>query len=613
MECQRLRAARHTLCIAALLCAVYPPPLFSQAASPPVPAPFEITTTPSMGAPGETRELTIQPADVKNCPNPLPNLTLVAPQGNGIKVLSQQPVQAHCLIIADIAIAKNAAPNSTVMLRLEGQTHQIFGEPFPFSIAVPVTPPGPIPPGMKPTLDVMWGVVPDEVVHDDFGHYISNKFFCVEVVIGNDTGYPVQISAVGFKMNSSLDTPIPSSGYRTARAMLEVGQLENARGYVIAALGTAGAIGTGALPFFHNVGHKANFATWVNIVSNPLQKGFELLVPDLTVAELNRLDDQVLRDNVVIPNNTQVRTVVLIPKAVVLPFLKSATDRPAQENKGGVRSGPPGSSQPQTGSAPGENSADSGDNSTECAWPGGLRHMFTCRNRTSTRIVMNSLGTLEVIGKEIAYINRVQVNSAPNAPSVSLSPSSLAFTSLTNAPQKVVLTNTGTAPLSISKIDPATGTSADDFSQSNDCPTALAPGAACTITITFTAAAEGKHQATLSVSDDAANSPQSVSLTANWSSTITAPSLNLPDKSPHDLTLTNTATTSLTIQSISPTGNNANDFTMGDNKCLKALGAGTPCDTSVQFTGSGSSEQTILDIRDDKGNLVGLVNITGPK
>lgn len=239
--------------------------------------------------------------------------------------------------------------------------------------------------------------------------------------------------------------------------------------------------------------------------------------------------------------------------------------------------------------------------------------MFTCRNRTSTRIVMNSLGTLELIGKEIAYINRVQVNSAPNAPSVSLAPSSLAFTSLINTPQKVVLTNTGTAPLNISKIDPATGASADDFSQSNDCPTALAPGAACTITITFTPAAEGKHQATLSVSDDAANSPQSVSLTANWSSTITAPSLNLPDKSPHDLTLTNTATTSLTIQSISPTGNNANDFTMGDNKCLKALGAGTPCDTSVQFTGSGSSEQTILDIRDDKGNLVGLVNVTGPK
>ncbi|HEV2498355.1 MAG TPA: choice-of-anchor D domain-containing protein [Terriglobia bacterium] len=603
MECLRFRSTQHTLFIAALLFALYPPLLFSQATTPaaattsaPTQAattalrttPIGIILTPSMGAPGRTYELTIQPTDVKSCPNPLPkSITLVVPNGSPITLLSQQPLQANCLMIADISIAKDATPNSTVMLRLENDNHQIFGGPFPFNIAIPVTPPGPIPPGMKPTVDVMWGVVPDEIVHDEFGHAISKKFFCVEVVIGNDTGYPVQIVSVGFTMDglNRPYEPLPSSGYETARAMLEVGQAKNTRGYFFGAINVLSTFSASTIPFIAN--HKAfavNFNGVASVLSSPVTDGLKAVWPDLTFSQLNRLDNQILRDGLLIPNDTQERTVVFVPKDVVLAFV-------CEEN---IK---------ESGHTSDAN--EPVDKYTECVKPA----WYGCELHVTSRRVMESLGSLQLIGNEVAYINRVQVNSTPNTPSASLTPSSLDFTS--PGSQKVMLSNTGTAPLNISKIDPAPRTNADTFSESNDCPTALAPGAACTITVTFTPpAAAGNHQATLSISDDAANSPQTVGLTAEWSPvTGTIGSFN---GNSSQMTLTNNTGEPLTIKSIDLTGGQASDFALGDSACQTTLAAEKQCSTAVMFNGKGDAEQTTLDINDDKGNLIDSVKVTGP-
>ena len=71
----------------------------------------------------------------------------------------------------------------------------------------------------------------------------------------------------------------------------------------------------------------------------------------------------------------------------------------------------------------------------------------------------------------------------------------------------MTLTNTGTAALTISGIS-ATG----DFALSNRCGGSLGAGAACTVSVTFTPATVGQRTGTLSVADNAANSPQSVGL-----------------------------------------------------------------------------------------------------
>ena len=101
-------------------------------------------------------------------------------------------------------------------------------------------------------------------------------------------------------------------------------------------------------------------------------------------------------------------------------------------------------------------------------------------------------------------------------PSVSFSPTSLYFApqGLT-APQNVTLTNTGRAPLLITSIV-ITGANGRDFDQWNNCPISpntLAPGDHCTMTVLFAPIDTGTLQADVTVTDNAAGSPQMVPLT----------------------------------------------------------------------------------------------------
>jgi hypothetical protein len=112
--------------------------------------------------------------------------------------------------------------------------------------------------------------------------------------------------------------------------------------------------------------------------------------------------------------------------------------------------------------------------------------------------------------------------------SASLSPASLSFGAqaqgTTSAAQKVTLANTGTAALSISGIS-ATG----DYSEIDNCGTSLAVSASCIISVSFTPAATGDRAGQLMIGDDAAGSPQSVSL--DGTGTATAPPFTLAPQS----------------------------------------------------------------------------------
>ena len=102
------------------------------------------------------------------------------------------------------------------------------------------------------------------------------------------------------------------------------------------------------------------------------------------------------------------------------------------------------------------------------------------------------------------------------APVASVSPTSAAFANqqvnTTSAAQNVTLSNTGGSTLTISSIT-VTGANPGDFAQTNTCGTSVAAGANCTISVTFTPTVAAARTATLSVSDNAAGSPQTVALT----------------------------------------------------------------------------------------------------
>ncbi len=109
----------------------------------------------------------------------------------------------------------------------------------------------------------------------------------------------------------------------------------------------------------------------------------------------------------------------------------------------------------------------------------------------------------------------VSLTGTGTGPGVSLSPASLSFASqlvgTTSATQTVTLTNTSGATLSITSLS-ITGPNASDFVQTNTCGSSVNAGANCTIKVTFTPAAAGSPTGTLTITDNAAGSPQKVAL-----------------------------------------------------------------------------------------------------
>ena len=97
-------------------------------------------------------------------------------------------------------------------------------------------------------------------------------------------------------------------------------------------------------------------------------------------------------------------------------------------------------------------------------------------------------------------------------PGVTFSPTSLTFPNqvifTTSPAQQVTLTNTGAGVLKINHISVTS-----PFRQTNNCPSSLAPGANCTISVKFHPTTKGVFHGAVSVTDNAPGSPQKVPLT----------------------------------------------------------------------------------------------------
>jgi hypothetical protein len=105
------------------------------------------------------------------------------------------------------------------------------------------------------------------------------------------------------------------------------------------------------------------------------------------------------------------------------------------------------------------------------------------------------------------------------APVVTFNPTSLSFgqtkggqkVGTTSTPLLTTLTNTGTGTLNISKIALGGASPATFAISSMSCGSTLAPGASCSIGVTFTPRAKGNVTATLDLTDQLGT--QTVALT----------------------------------------------------------------------------------------------------
>lgn len=101
-----------------------------------------------------------------------------------------------------------------------------------------------------------------------------------------------------------------------------------------------------------------------------------------------------------------------------------------------------------------------------------------------------------------------------------LNQSALAFGTLlvgnTSQSQSVSLTNTGNIALNLANIVAAANSGSNGtFAETNDCGASLGPSASCTINVTFNPSAVGNSTGTLTLTDNAANSPQVISLSGS--------------------------------------------------------------------------------------------------
>lgn len=112
-------------------------------------------------------------------------------------------------------------------------------------------------------------------------------------------------------------------------------------------------------------------------------------------------------------------------------------------------------------------------------------------------------------GGNDAFVAKMTGFTAPaaclSAPNITFSPQDV---STTSAAQKITLSNGGDATLNITSIV-ATG----DFAQTNTCGTSLNAGASCTVNVTFAPTSFGARNGAVTVTDNAANSPQVLNLT----------------------------------------------------------------------------------------------------
>jgi hypothetical protein len=203
-------------------------------------------------------------------------------------------------------------------------------------------------------------------------------------------------------------------------------------------------------------------------------------------------------------------------------------------------------------------------------------------------------------------------------PVVTLTPTSLVFgntvVNTTSTGKNVTVTNSGNATLNIASI-----TVSGDFAKvtsTKPCGSTLAAGANCIIRVTFTPTQLGLRTGNITITDNAANSPQTVPLSgkgvppvALTPSSKTYASQTVGTTSlPKTFTLKNYQSVTLSSIVISTTG----DFSVSSTTCTTSLAAKANCTISVVFKPTAVGTRTgKLNVTDNASNSPQSSSLTG--
>jgi len=231
--------------------------------------------------------------------------------------------------------------------------------------------------------------------------------------------------------------------------------------------------------------------------------------------------------------------------------------------------------------------------------PTGVTALFdpnpTATSSTLTLTVGSSVATgtytITITGVSDSLTNQTSISlkvTPASAPIVTLTPKSLTFGNeplggVSNA-KSVTMKNTGNAVLNISGIAP----SGDFALASNGCGSTLAAGASCKFQVTFSPTQLGARSGTVTITDNAPDSPQTVALSGAGIAPVklTPANANFPktivgtSSAAKTFKLANKLNATLTGISISTSG----DFSVSATTCGGSLAAKSSCTISVVFS-----------------------------
>jgi len=190
---------------------------------------------------------------------------------------------------------------------------------------------------------------------------------------------------------------------------------------------------------------------------------------------------------------------------------------------------------------------------------------------------------------------------AAEAQNISIAPKLISFpnqaTGASSLPLTVTINNNQTAVLNISNIQISS-----PFTQTNNCGSSLSAGQSCSLSITFSPTSVKYYSSSLTITDDAANSPQAILLTGSavmpvvFSPTHVAFSNQAvaSSSSSSQVTLVNNQSVALNISSIQTSAPYAQS-----NNCGLHLAAGQSCALGITFSPTAvkyyASSVTIAD------------------
>ncbi|HYL61285.1 MAG TPA: choice-of-anchor D domain-containing protein, partial [Candidatus Methylomirabilis sp.] len=221
------------------------------------------------------------------------------------------------------------------------------------------------------------------------------------------------------------------------------------------------------------------------------------------------------------------------------------------------------------------------------------------------------------------------VAAPPPAPAVTAAPNPVSFPTIaqgtTSSAITVNVTNSGNATLHITSVTLG-GNNASDFSMTTTCNGAYAANSGCSITLTFTPLAAGQRSAAVTITDDAPNSPQSISV--NGTATPAQPTTPLVTfstttlgfgaitqgtaSSPQAVTVTNSGGGALHIVSVVLAGANPTDFSLSNGCTASSYAVNASCVLTVSFAPlSTGARAAAITLTDDASNSPQTIALNG--